>query len=187
MRRFLMAGMVVAALVAGLPVTTQAETQPAPAVPVDAGYMRRVDLVNRYFKAVNLDAMMDTMLRSLMPMVTDQMRKDNPNLSEKDAGIVNEAVVEAMGDFMPKYKDAIADLYANSFTEDELTALVTFYETPTGRSITQKMPALTPKSMQLMSQMLPDIIEDMKAKVCAKTTCPKSGDAKSAPGTRLGF
>lgn len=39
-------------------------------------------------------------------------------------------------------KPAVVDLYVKTFTEDELTAIVTFYKTPAGSALLEKMPQL---------------------------------------------
>lgn len=176
MRKFILATAAVACLLV-TPQFVAAETVPVAAVaaaPVDAGHARRADLVRRYFKAVDLDKMMGTMMQSIMPMMVDQMRKSNPAITDAQAKIVSDAVVEASAEFMPKYMDATVDLYADTFTEDELTQMVTFYESPTGQSITKKLPDLTPKAMQLMMQMMPDLQASVMSKMCAKMQCPKS-------------
>ncbi len=179
MRKFILASAAMACLLA-MPQFAAAETAPAvAAAPVDAGHATRAALVRRYFKAVDFDKLMDSMMNSMMPMMVDQMRKSSPNITEDQGKLISDSVIAAMGDFMPKYMDATVDLYADTFTEDELTQMVTFYESPTGQSITRKLPGLTPKAMQLMVQMMPDLQADMMAKMCAKMQCPKSGSDKS--------
>lgn len=48
--------------------------------------------------------------------------------------------MEVLSEYMPSFMDKIADVYAESFSEEELKYMVAFYEDPRGRAIMQKMP-----------------------------------------------
>ena len=52
---------------------------------------------------------------------------------------------------MDNYKDTFANIYAHEFTEQELKQLVDFYNSPTGKKILAKLPAIMQQSM-LLSQ-----------------------------------
>jgi len=177
MRTFLLA----AGIAAGL-LSTPAATQADPAkpvvatAPVDAATARRQDLVRRYFKAVDFEHMMNSMMSVLIPNMINQMRASRTDVTNDQVKIISDAVTESFAEFTPKYMDALVDVYADAFTEDELTKMDEFYESPEGQSIVHKMPAMTPKTMDIMNQMIPDIIVEVKAKMCAKMTCPKSGE-----------
>lgn len=65
-------------------------------------------------------------------------------------------------------------LYKESFTEEEVAGMITFYKTPAGQAVIKKMPGLMQKTMlevqKMMSGLMPqmqkidqDFIDDMKA------------------------
>ncbi|WP_183568049.1 DUF2059 domain-containing protein [Mucilaginibacter sp. SP1R1] len=70
--------------------------------------------------------------------------------------------IKVMNTFIAKYftwdtlKDRIAKLYATEFTEDELIRLSAFYNTPLGKKVSSKLPALTEKGMLIGQQAVAD-------------------------------
>jgi hypothetical protein len=65
------------------------------------------------------------------------------------------AFKKVMKTFMGKYftwdslKDKMAAIYANEFTEDELKQITTFYNSPVGQKVGQKLPSLMQKGMMV--------------------------------------
>jgi hypothetical protein len=72
--------------------------------------------------------------------------KANPHLAQ---------IRPAMKEFFDKYmswtamKDDVIKIYAEEFTEAELKEIATFYKTPTGKKMIEKMPFLLKKGMEL--------------------------------------
>jgi hypothetical protein len=54
-------------------------------------------------------------------------------------------------------------LYSEMFTEDELKALVNFYQTPVGQKLVAKSPMLTTKSNQVMQVRYDKLAADLNA------------------------
>lgn len=177
MRRILTAAGLAFSL--GLPLAAHAETAPTPAAPAvaapspdDAGLARREALARRYFTAVRMDQQMSLMIKSLMPMMLQQQKAAHPGMTDDQMAVVTEATTEAMADFTPKYLDRVAHAYAETFTEDELTQIVAFYESPVGQSVIDKNAALMPQITSILQDMLPELTENMKQKLCARIACP---------------
>ncbi len=170
MRRLMIAGLSALALCAA-PLAHAADA-PAPASTAPASSPAKVALVKRYLAAININQTMSTMMTSLMPMLMEQQRQQHPGMTEAQAKIASDVVLDAMNtDFMPKYMDRVTELYAEVFTEEELTKLVEFYESPVGRSVTAKTPTLIPRVTRVMGEMMPDFQADIVAKMCAKIDC----------------
>lgn len=53
-------------------------------------------------------------------------------------------------------------LYTRAYTQEEVDALVTFYRTPQGRSIVQKMPVVMSESMALVQRHVVQILPQMQ-------------------------
>ncbi|NTX41461.1 DUF2059 domain-containing protein [Myxococcus sp. CA033] len=53
-----------------------------------------------------------------------------------------------------KIKPKMVDLYTATFTEDELSELIKFYESPLGKKVLREMPKVTQQSAQLTQQSL---------------------------------
>ncbi len=54
-------------------------------------------------------------------------------------------------------KDDMINLYAQTFTEDELKGMLAFYKSPVGQSVIDKMPALTQQGMSIAQKHMPEI------------------------------
>ncbi|HWV08870.1 DUF2059 domain-containing protein [Pseudomonas sp. GD03944] len=64
----------------------------------------------------------------------------------------NTALDQAVG--WDKIKPDMVKLYTSNFTEAELQELITFYKSPLGQKVLQKMPTLTAESAQLTQTKL---------------------------------
>ncbi|MGE8498698.1 MAG: DUF2059 domain-containing protein [Pseudomonas sp.] len=64
----------------------------------------------------------------------------------------NTALDQAVG--WDKIKPDMVKLYTSNFTEAELQELITFYKSPLGQKVLQKMPTLTAESAQLTQAKL---------------------------------
>jgi uncharacterized protein len=70
-------------------------------------------------------------------------------------------------------------LYADNFTDEELDGILAFYKSPAGKSMIEKLPALTAQSFQLAQTRMTTLIPQIKQMVqdFAKS-CP---DCKTPP------
>lgn len=158
-----------------VPVTAMAETVAVPAVE-DAVTARKVALIKRYFKAIEMDNLIGSMMQSMMPALAEQQRASS-GASAEESKMVTDAVIETMAEITPIYMDKLSVIYADAFTEDELVQMVAFYESPVGQSIVKKTPGLMPKTTQVMIELMPEIQSRMQTKMCKKIDC-KTGKAK---------
>ncbi len=55
-------------------------------------------------------------------------------------------------------KPGYIDLYAKTFSEEELSAMILFYGSPTGRNMVAKMPTLMQKSSELVDARVREIL-----------------------------
>lgn len=162
-------------LLAVMPAAAMAQTAATPTVE-EALSARKVALIKRYFKAIEMDKLIGSMMQSMMPALAEQQRASS-GLTSEQSKIVTDAVVETMAEITPIYIDKLSVIYADAFTEDELTQMVAFYEGPVGQSITKKTPGLIPKSTQVMMELVPEIQNRMQTKMCKKIDC-KTGKTK---------
>lgn len=130
------------------------------------------ELVRRYFRVLDFEKLMDGMIATMIPVMTEQTARRNPQLTPEQRDLINDVVREAMREVMtPRIIEASVELYAEAFTEPELRALVSFYESPEGRSIIQKMPAMMPKAAALTRDLMPEMEKEVTARVCARIDC----------------
>jgi hypothetical protein len=134
-------------------------------------------LARKLFTEMNMDQMMGNMMRQMAPAMIAQQRKANPNLSDRDAKAISDAMAESMDGFMQKVIDKSIPLYASTFTEKELQDLVNFYDSPSGKAMLAKMPVLTTKIIPIVTEMMPDMTADLTRRICAKTDCKRPAPA----------
>jgi len=170
MRRLILsAGLSVGLLLS--PVASLAAAAPAPAASPAKPSAHATDLARRYIKAMRMEEAMTAVFNQFDPFVGLDVSND-----KVDRNAMREAMVEAIGEILPQWTDALIPYVAAAFSEAELEAMVTFYESPVGQSVVSKSQTLAKPSMEIMQALAPGLAGDMLARYCAKTTC--SGDIK---------
>jgi hypothetical protein len=142
-------------------------------------------LVRRYFAAIHFERTMDVVQAAMLPVIAEQTAREHPALTDQDREMIAEVVRKVMRDkVMPQMIDRMVPIYAAAFTRDELEAMVAFYESPLGRSITDKAPSLAPKSAQIVRDLMPTMSREVMTEIITKL-CPegKCGAAKSPRST----
>jgi len=135
--------------------------QPVPvaSAPVDP---KAETLVRRYLAAIRFERTMDVLQAAMLPVISDQMARQQPGLTAENRQMIVDVVRRVMREkMMPQMIDRMVPIYATTFTVPELEALVTFYEGPTGRSITDKVPSLAPKSAEIARELMPQVISEV--------------------------
>lgn len=119
-----------------------------------------------------LEASTRAMMPSLMASV--------PGDAEEKKAIADDTVA-MMTTMREKMYPLIEPIVAETFTEAELEPIVAFYESPAGQTLIAKQPEMTAKLAPVLKTLLPEIMSDMMARVCARhpsSVCP--GAAKPA-------
>jgi hypothetical protein len=170
MRRWVAIGLVIGALCAGAPAASLAQAAAPPAVSA-----KSEALVRRYLKAIHFERLMDTMISAMLPVMSDQVAQQHPSLTSEQRAMISEVVRDTMReDLMPKMLEKMVPIYAQTFTESELEAIVAFYETPVGQSMIEKTPSLAPKSAEVVRELMPEMQKDVLIRLCARITCPQA-------------
>jgi hypothetical protein len=61
--------------------------------------------------------------------------------------------------------DALATIYAQNFTVDELHAIAAFYRTPAGQKLNELNPAVNSQSMQAVKQFQVAVVDNIKKQI----------------------
>lgn len=88
-------------------------------------------------------------------------------LLERYQAKADEALNRAIG--WGKLKPDMVKLYTTTFTEAELKELMAFYQSPVGRKVLEKMPALASQSIQISQQRLQAAVPEVN-KLLAEMT-----------------
>ena len=152
MKRAVLSGLLLTAALSAAPALAQTSAPTA----------RALELSRRYVAAANLENMME-----MNAAVVAQQLSRVGNASA-DSQVINTAMTESMRALQPMVIARTTAVFAAKFTEPELEGLVTFYESPIGRSITIKTAQLGPEMGALMAELVPALNQDMARRVCAK-------------------
>ncbi|WP_369060103.1 DUF2059 domain-containing protein [Caulobacter sp. 73W] len=144
---------------------------------------KSLDLARRYFTAVEIDKNLDALMKSVIPTMVEMQAQRYPNLTAEQRAIVRGAAAESMSVLMPKIVEAYIPEIADNFTVEELEALVGFYESPVGRSISAKLPAMGPSMNRIMLKLIPEAQADMLSRLCSKIDCSSATPSNSPKGS----
>lgn len=144
-----------------------AETPPAAAAAQAADLAERQAMVRRFFVAMQFEKMMNGMMESMWePMISE-----NEEIPAEKRELVRSAAMAAFAVVLPQMIEANVELYAEAFTLQELTELVAFYESPTGRSLMAKSVMLTRQAGDMVERFTPIMEEEMVRQICARMDC----------------
>jgi hypothetical protein len=138
----------------------------------DAGETpEKLALAREVFQSVNMPQMMDSITAVTNNMQQSLIRQGTPEQQQKVA-IFQRAMNAQMKEvFIPKIVDQMAHGYARTFTEGELRDIIAFYQSPTGRSMTAKMPAMMRAFTPMIMQDVPELLRGTFTRYCAETPC----------------
>ncbi|MEW6596490.1 MAG: DUF2059 domain-containing protein [Pseudomonadota bacterium] len=163
-----------------------AQASPAAAAPaalapqVDA---KKLELVRRYMDDIHIVDLMNAiggqLANSLMESLMAEHKEITPAEKAKITKAFDASAREVFPDYFKQVLDASQNVFADAFSEEELKDLVAFYESPTGRSLVAKQPAIAQRTNQIVTQALPALQTKFKASfqahLCAEGLCQTKG------------
>lgn len=172
-------------LLAGLTLASGAEAQTKPQQPAAAvagqPSARQLELTRRYVDLMMSDQF-ETMIRQMIA-IEASMDPDAQEMPDADRRFLTELASELVTDMIPQMLDEMVPVYARTFSEAELEALIAFYDTPVGRSIVLKEAEI---SLVIQEAIMPHMMTRMSAvgeKFCQRFDCSGLGEA-AAKGAR---
>ena len=105
-------------------------------------------------------ALLPAILLTLKPALT----QDRPEI-EHDYEALMPTMVDAYTPYYTAMVDAVATVYANNFTVDELHQIEAFYRQPAGQKLLQKAPALAQQSNQVGQESSRKAADDLRARL----------------------
>lgn len=165
MRGAVLAGVAAAAIwSAGLCAPAVAGEAPAASAEVSA---TKLELANRLLEATNArEAMLAQRKAYVAVMLADaakQVRGD-PATKAFSMQLAEKVVAEIMEKREAAALAQTAQLYAATYSEEELRAMIDFNESPMGRAIVEKGSTLTDEMVALSMQMWAGLPEEMRAR-----------------------
>lgn len=174
-----LAAVLAAATLPAAPVAAQSSEQNAAAPsPV------RTELARRYLNLL----MTDQFEGVVRQMLGTEFENDSEMqaLPEADRRMILELTAELTTDMVPQMITEMVPVYAATFTEEELTALVGFYGTPLGRSIADKSIEVMPEADRAVMSVVPRMLEKMATRMCQHYGCSPEEQREMLEGMREG-
>jgi hypothetical protein len=125
--------------------------------------------VEELVSVMHMDRMMNQMLEAIKGQTeqamqqpgADSMTPEQKKIETDYQAKALQIVIDSMG--WKAMEPEFVTLYAQNFTEEEIDGMVTFYKSPTGQAVLNKMPQLMSSAMQLAQSRMVDIQPKMKA------------------------
>jgi hypothetical protein len=156
MRKFIIAASVAVTLGA-TPVAAMAQSQD------EAAY--KLELTERFIAAMQMDQIGD------MVAGMSTMFLPSDDLTEDEAAGLQLMMQDIAGPMTERLFRARVPVYAETFSVEELEALVVFYESDIGRSMTRKSYEAAPRIAQAIQAVMPEIMGDMANAMCDRQGC----------------
>jgi len=147
--------MLMAAFLAFVTVTIAAD-------PVDATKNKALaeKLVDTMKLSQTMTRSLDMMKKMQMDMMSKRLKgKDLQNMEEFNRSMMELVSRELSWENL---KVPFINIYAESFTTEELDAMIKFYESPIGKKLLDKQPELQQKAMQLVQSIMMRLMPEME-------------------------
>jgi uncharacterized protein len=167
-------------LVSSAPALAQTAPAPAPAPAAEAAAPEAVDperlaLAREMMQVLDFKSMMHNMFTG---MANSMRLPDSATPDQRERARQRFASMGAgMAAVTPELTEAVATLYAKTFTAQEMRDSLTFYRSASGQAMLTKLPAAMQHVMPLVMGLMPKIVAAAKADYCSHRTCDKADEA----------
>ncbi|HYC75980.1 DUF2059 domain-containing protein [Brevundimonas sp.] len=126
-------------------------------------------LTRRYIELTMTDQFEDAMVE----MITDLAAMDSNvrDLPEADRRFLADLTAELTTDMIPRMLEEMIPIYARTFSEAELEAMIAFYDSEMGRSILSKTMEVMPEANRAALSVVPQMLEKMAGRLCEHYGC----------------
>jgi hypothetical protein len=144
----------------------------------------KLALTKEYMELAQVNKMMNSMMGAMAGSM--EMGADVP---PEVTTAMREAIVESSAAIFPLMMDRLAQLYADAYSLEDLEAIVAFFKSPAGRSMTAKNEQFIAKAIPILSTEFGGRLkQEMVDRFCVKLACTAEQKAEimkqAAPGVR---
>jgi len=114
--------------------------------------------IGRLLDAMNADATINQLFEQIKSMTVAQMPAATPEQTAK-AREVQDKILDLVKSRIgwDKMRPAYIKLYDETFSEEEISGILAFYESPAGRAMLAKMPTLLTKLIEVAQAQMTDL------------------------------
>jgi hypothetical protein len=85
-------------------------------------------------------------ISAMYPQIVAQLKSMKPGVTEEQWATVKKEVFDVE---LAELSKQLIPIYKKHFTQEEVKAIIAFYETPTGKKLAEQTPLITVESMQI--------------------------------------
>jgi hypothetical protein len=113
-------------------------------------------------KLTQSDQMMKQVLEQVKAMQAAQLKTmDLSDERRAQFTEMQERLTALVADHLSKAEPELVKIYADTYTEEELDAILAFYKSPAGKAMLEKMPVVMKRSTPVMMKMMTDLQPEM--------------------------
>jgi uncharacterized protein len=120
--------------------------------------------IERLLTAMNADAMIDQMFEQIKAMTAAQAPPGTTPEQAAKAREIQSKILDLVKARISweKMRPQYVQLYSETFSDEEISGMLGFYQSPAGRAMLAKMPTLTTKIMQVAQAQLTDLLPEIQ-------------------------
>lgn len=132
------------------------------APPTDESINKLIEVSNATQAIKGVQQQVDAMLKSTVRDATkgQPVSPDEQKVFDTFQERVREIVLKQLDE--NKFKAMYVPVYREVYTQDEVDQMIAFYESPTGKMFSSKMPIIVQKSMGIMQQQMGPMMQEMQ-------------------------
>jgi hypothetical protein len=131
---------------------------------VRADEVSKTAKIEEFMQVAQLDRMVKVMLDQMKNMQAGQLAQMSASGEDRERQeAVQRKTMALIAERMSfdKIKPLYVKVYAETFTEEELDGMLSFYKSPAGKAMMEKMPQMMARMMPLMQQWMADMKPDL--------------------------
>jgi hypothetical protein len=125
--------------------------------------------VNRLLNAMHAEKIIDTLMAQMEPMMKEieHHAEEGKTLSADDQKIMDKyrtKTIAIMNENLSweKLKPLYLHTYSEAFTQEEVDSLITFYESPAGQAVINKLPVVIQSTMKDVPKMMEPMFQEIQ-------------------------
>ena len=137
--------------------------------PARADDASKLALIKQLLALTNAEASIEQTLGPLGAALDQQLASRFPEQSQRIRTITRETMTEVLREFSPEMQLVTAQIWATSFTEEDLQAVLDFYRSPAGTRFLKRLPevavATTNAMIPTMERLQATMIQRLTARL----------------------
>jgi hypothetical protein len=126
--------------------------------------------------------MIDGMMAQMKQITHENVRKHVPNITQKELDRIDAMTDTTMKSYnLDDIFNDMIPIYQRHLTKADITAMLAFYESPTGRKLLREQPAMIAESMEISRTRMEKVMGELMDKIEDMATRDAQGGTEGSP------